>query len=244
MNQFLLGFNHLIAGFGLITKPGVRPYVLIPMLLNIIVFVLLFIVLRHYTAEFNDWFNHYLPAWLHWLSYLLWILFVASFFLAFLYTFVTIGNIISAPFNSFLAEKIQYQLTGAAPVDHGFLFAVKTAPRSMMRQAAILLYYVPRACLLLLLFFIPFAQIVAPVLWLAFNAWYMVIIYIDYPTDNNHIPFRQARNWLEANRMQTLGLGVAMLIASMIPGVNVISIPASVAAATRYWVLRDKQVVL
>jgi CysZ protein len=68
----------------------------------------------------------------------------------------------------------------------------------------------------------------------------MSLIYIDYPTDNNHVSFREARNWLAANRMQSLGLGTGMLIASMIPGVNFISIPASVAAATAYWVNRDK----
>lgn len=240
MNQFLLGFKHLLAGFGLIAKPGLRRYVIIPMLLNLIIFVLLFMALRHFVAEFDSWFNHYLPAWLDWLSYLLWLLFFVSFLLGFLYTFVTVGNIVCAPFNSFLAEKVQYQLTGIAPVNHGLLFAIKTAPRAMGRQAAMLLYYVPRAIGLLILFFIPLIQLAAPVLWLAFNAWYMAIIYIDYPTDNNHVSFREARSWLAAKRMQSFGMGVGMLIASMIPGVNLISIPASVAAATRYWVSRDQ----
>lgn len=244
MNHILLGFNHLIAGFGLIAKPGIRPYVLIPVLLNVFTFVLLFLVLRHYVAVFNAWFDHYLPGWLHWLSYFLWLLFIASFFLLFLYTFVVIGNIISAPFNSFLAEKVQYELTGIAPANHGLMFALKAAPRAIARQAAILLYYVPRACLFLVLFFIPIVQLVAPVLWLAFNAWYMAIIYIDYPTDNNQVTFTNARNWLAANRAESFGLGLGMLVLSMIPGINIISMPTSVAAATRYWVLRNHQAVI
>ncbi len=238
MNQFIVGFNHLAGGFRLIAKPGLRRYVVIPFLLNVSVFILFFMLLRHYVMEFNVWFEHFLPAWLHWLSAILWLLFFIGFFLGFIYAFLVVGNIVCAPFNSLLAQRVQYELSGIKLPDSGLLGGIKDAPRNIARQLGIVCYYLPRALILFILFFIPVIQVAAPLFWFAFNAWHLALTYIDYPSDNNKVSLRDTRTWMAGRRMESLGMGTAILLASMVPVVNFVAIPASVAAATICWAKR------
>lgn len=240
MNHPISGFQYLIDGFRLLSKPGLRRFVVIPLFINIILFVLLFILMRHYMGEFNVWFESYLPAWLKWLGTVLWLLFFISFFLILIYTFVTIANIIAAPFNSLLAEKVEYYLSGSLPESKNLLENIKDMPRIIGRQISILIYYLPRAVFILILFFIPVVQAIAAILWFLFNAWFMTLTYIDYPTDNHRIPLRDVRVWLKQKKGVSFGFGISVLIFTMIPFLNFFTIPAAVAGATKFWVNESK----
>ena len=227
---------YLFEGFKLIVKPGLKRYVAIPLFLNIVLFIVLFFLARHFIREFNAWFMHFLPAWLHWLSAVLWVLFFLSFFLVLVYTFVMLANLISAPFNSLLAEKVELYLTGKSLEQRSFMENIKDVPRIIGRQLVILGYYLPRAFLILILFFIPIVHIFAAFLWFLFNAWFMSLTYLDYPTDNHRIPLSEVKTWMRQRRWQTLGFGISILVGTMIPIINLFTMPAAVAAATKFWV--------
>ncbi len=125
----------------------------------------------------------YVPDWLQWLSYLLWPLAVISVLLVFGYFFSTIANWIAAPFNGLLAEQLEARLTGATPPDTGIFGIMKDVPRIMKREWQKFAWYLPRAIVLLILYFIPgIGQTVAPVLWFLFSAWMLAIQYCDYPS--------------------------------------------------------------
>jgi CysZ protein len=240
MSDTTLGISYLLAGFQLITKPGLRRFVLIPLIINIILFTGAFFLLRYFVSEFNIWFAEHLPAWLHWLSTVLWVIFFIGFFGIIIYTFVTVANLVSAPFNSFLAEKVEWYLTGNIPEDRSLLDNLKDIPRIIGRQLSIIAYYIPRALLILILFFIPIVQTVAGILSFLFHAWIMTLTYIDYPTDNHRIPMRDVRTWMEKRRWPSLGFGAGILVCSMIPVVNCFTIPAAVAGATKFWIEGEK----
>jgi uncharacterized protein involved in cysteine biosynthesis len=71
---------------------------------------------------------------------------------------------------------------------------MKDIPRIMKREWQKLAWYLPRAIVLLLLYFIPgIGQTVAPVLWFLFSAWMLAIQYCDYPFDNHKVPFKTMR---------------------------------------------------
>ena len=106
------GLYYLFQGFYLITKPGVKRYVFIPLLINVLIFVGLFFYAQHLFSGVTEWVLGLLPHWLQWLGSILWLLFFVGFFFLMVYTFITLANIIAAPFNSFLAEKIEHHLTG------------------------------------------------------------------------------------------------------------------------------------
>jgi CysZ protein len=211
-------------------------------MINVLLFIGMFFLLRHYVGEFNHWFAGLLPAWLHWLSAILWLLFIISFFLVFICTFVSFANLLSAPFSSLLAEKVELYLTGTVLEERSVLENIKDVPRIIARQLSILGYYVPRALLILILFFVPVMQAVAAVIWFLFNAWFMTLQYVDFPTDNHRISIRDVRNWLEQRRWLSLGFGVGVLVVSMIPVLNFFVIPAAVAGATKLWVSESKTV--
>src|SRR5215208_2895044 len=97
MNHSLSGLAYFLDGFSLITKPGLRRYVIIPLFINLIFFIGLFLLLRYLMHDFNQWVSGFLPSYLQWLSYIFWVLFFSAFFIFFIYSFLTIANIIAAP---------------------------------------------------------------------------------------------------------------------------------------------------
>lgn len=234
-NNLLTGANYLLEGFKLLLKPGLKRFVIIPLLINIIVFVGLFFLSYHFFGELNHWLESHLPHWLRWLGVILWGIFFLGFALVMIYTFVTVANIVAAPFNSFLAEKVQLYLTGKIH-EQSFWAICKDIPRIVGRQFAILGYYLPRAIALLILFFIPIIQIVAAFFWFLFNAWFMTLQYVDYPTDNLHIELKTVRTRMTEKRWLSLGFGIGVLLFAMIPVLNFFVIPAAVAGATKLWV--------
>ena len=83
---------------------------------------------------------------------------------------------------------------------------IKDIPRIIARQLAILVYYFPRAIIILILFFIPFLATIASPIWFLFHAWMMTLTYIDYPTDNHRIPMSEVRSfYLQQKRWAAFG---------------------------------------
>lgn len=229
------GFHYLTEGFKLIFKPGIKRYVIIPLLINTILFIAFFFFAKHFFSQFEQWVMHYLPAWLSWLGAVLWVLFFIGYILIFIYTFVTFSNLVSAPFNSFLAEKVEFYLTGKTLAERTWLETVKDVPRVIGRQLNILGYYLPRAFILVICFFVPVLQVVATAFWFLFNAWFMTLQYVDYPTDNHRIPIRAVRDKLSDNRSVSFSFGASVLLISMVPILNFLVAPAAVAGATKLW---------
>ncbi|HVE44782.1 MAG TPA: sulfate transporter CysZ [Gammaproteobacteria bacterium] len=229
------GVYYFLNGLTLLFRPGVKRYVIVPVIVNVVLFIALFFLMKHVVGIFNAWFYDFLPAWLHWLTFILWMLFFASFFLFFVYAFVIITNVIAAPFNSFLSEKIEYHLTGRIIASRSLWENIKDVPRIIGRQLMILFYFLPFALFMLLLFFIPVVQLVAPVCWFLFHAWFMSLTYLDYPTDNHHIPLADVRKWMRQKPGLTFSFGISALLFSMIPFLNFFAIPAAVAGATELW---------
>jgi CysZ protein len=226
---------YILDGFKLITKPGIRQFVAIPLLINIVLFSGLLFTLSHYFHAFDLWFAHHLPTWLHWLASLLWVLFFFAFIMFFIYTFTLIGNLVSAPFNSLLAEKVELYLTGKSPNPRNATETLRDIPHTLMRQLRIIGYYLSRALLLLILFFIPLLQPIAAGLWFLFNAWFMTLQYLDYPADNQRVALSDLHSAMQQRKSTSLGFGLGVLALSMIPGLNFFVMPAAVAGATKAW---------
>lgn len=229
------GTYYFLHGFRLILQPGIKRFVIVPLLLNILVLAGVFSVARHFMAGANHWLMQLLPTWLHWLSSVLWLLFIAVFFLLLIYTYVMLANLVAAPFNSLLAEKIALQLTGKPAPTTSWWSTVCDAPRALARQLNIIGYYLPRAVLLGVSFFIPGVHFLTAPLWLLFNAWFMALQYMDYPTDNLRIPLPTVRAQLTNRRWLSLSFGSSVLLASSIPVLNLLTMPAAVAGATELW---------
>lgn len=228
--------DYFLRGLKLLWHPKLRLFVIIPIVINILLMVALLMVGIHYFEALVQWLLHFLPHWLAWLSAPLWLVFALSFILMFAYTFTIITNIISAPFNGLLAEKVQ-QLQGSTPISAEMSFAqvVAATPRNVGRAARSFLYFLPRALVCFILLFVPLLQTIVPVVWFIFNAWMMSVQYMDYPMDNNDISFKAMLKKLTEKRSANFTFGASVLIGTMIPIVNLVVMPAAIIGATLFW---------
>ena len=233
----LSGPQYLREGLTLILSPGLRLFVLLPLTVNLLVFIGLIVVS---VQQFSGWvevFMPSLPSWLNFLEYILWPLFVLLVLLMVFFTFNLVANIIAAPFNGFLAEKVEIVARGQ---DNFPAFSwnelVAMVPRTLSREMRKISYFLPRSIVLLILSFIPVLNILAAPLWLLFGVWMMAVQYIDYPADNNKVSWPDMLAWLREKRWQSLGFGGITYLALLIPFVNILMMPAAVAGATLFWV--------
>lgn len=233
----LSGPHYLRHGLKLVLSPGLRLFVLLPLAINLVLFVGLIYFAGH---EFSLWVNQLmptLPGWLSFLNYILWPLFMILVLLMVFFTFTMVANIIAAPFNGFLAEKVEVVLRGTddfPPFSWAELAAI--VPRTLSRELRKLGYYLPRALGLLVLSFIPGVNLIAAPLWLVFGVWMMAIQYIDYPADNHKMSWQDMLAWLRSKRWASLSFGGVVYLVLLIPVVNVLMMPAAVAGATLFWV--------
>lgn len=238
-SRFTQGFGYLGEGFRLIRSPGLRRYVVIPMILNILVFGLLFGLLYQSFSVMINYVMGLLPDWavlqaLHWLF---WILYGAVIILLLAYGFVAVANIVGAPFYALLAERVEEQLTGQRPTsDDPWWKLWLDVPRSVWRELVKLGYYLPRAIVLLLLGLIPVLNLAVGVIWFLFNSWMMALQYVDYPADNHRMSVGELRRLLRRRRWASLGFGMPVALGAMIPLLNLILVPAAVCGGTLYWV--------
>lgn len=239
----LSGPQYLGEGLKLVLSPGLRLFVLLPLAINTLLFIGLIVLAMQQFGGWVDTFMPSLPSWLSFLEYIIWPLFVLLVLVIMFFTFTMLANIIAAPFNGFLAEKVEVVVRGRddfPPFSWGELMAM--VPRTLGRELRKLAYFLPRAIPLLILTFIPGLNLIAAPLWILFGVWMMAVQYIDYPADNNKLGWNEMLAWLREKRWQSMGFGGATYLALMIPFVNILVMPAAVAGATLFWV-RERSVI-
>ncbi|WP_337165419.1 sulfate transporter CysZ [Vibrio fluvialis] len=231
------GLGYFFYGFDIAVSPGIRRFVLMPLLTNILlVGGALYYLFSHLDSWINDWMGQ-IPDWLSWLSYILWPLLVITILATFSYFFSTLANFIAAPFNGLLAEKVEEKLTGKKVNDDGVLAVVKDVPRVMAREWRKLVYVLPKAIGLFILLLIPaLGQTLGPILWFIFTAWMLAIQYCDYPFDNHKVTFNDMRNSLKQKQGKAYTFGMLVSVLTTIPVVNLFVMPVAVCGATAMWV--------
>ena len=230
MFSFIKGFFDCFSGFGLLLKPGVKRYVLIPFVISIGLFSA---AIKLLNDQMDIWMEQLLPGWLDWLEWLIYPLFYLVILLAVFYSFTVVANLVSAPFNSLLSARIEAMLTGKKPVDINSDRFMKLIARTLKSEIQKIFYAIKWFIPLIIITIIPGLNIVAPFLWIVFAAWFFALEYNDYPLANRGQFFDDIKAYNRKNRMRSLGLGSAVFILTSIPILNFFAMPVAVAGATR-----------
>ena len=233
-NNLATGCYYYAEGLRLIWRPELRPYLLVPLLVNGLLFVVLTCALFQYMGGAMDTVMNVLPTWLEPLAMIAWVLIAILLLIIYGYSFNMITNIIAAPFYGILAQKVEELLTGE-PAPEESLW--RMVPRVMLRELSKLIYFLSRGIvvvlIMLLVSFIPVIQVLAPFIGLAWSAWTMAIQYTDYATDNHQRPFKTLRQCLWRKKFSCAGFGSVIMLCSITPIVNIFAMPAAVALNTR-----------
>jgi CysZ protein len=230
MDRLFTGARCLAEGFRWLPRRGIRGPASIPLLINIVLFTGLgwFAIDR-----FGDWLDRLLPDGFDWLQWLLWPLFVLLLIVIVVFTFTIVANLVAAPFNDFLADRVTLRLRGKEQSEGGF--SVLDIPKALFNELRKLLYFAIWAILLLVLTFVPVINLAGPFLWILFACWSLAIEYSDYPLGRLGMKFSEQRRLLRENLQETIGFGAAVLGATLIPVVNLAVIPAAVIGASLLW---------
>jgi CysZ protein len=241
MSNPFSGIGYFFQGLRLIVQPGLRRYVVIPLLINFTLFAGLIWFGASQFEVFLQWLLPELPDWLQWLEWLLWAVFGIAALMILFYVFSLLANVVASPFNGLLAEAVERHLTGEPQdADGGWKKMLSELVPTVIDELRKLLYLIAWSVPFLLLFVIPVINLAAPFVWLVFSAWMLAVEYADYPMGNHGLRADEQKRRLGEKRMMSLGFGGAVTIATMIPVVNFLVMPAAVAGATAMWVERWK----
>ncbi len=230
------GAQYLLRGAKLLSHQSLRLFVIIPLLVNILIFGSLIGLTISYISELMASWLGMIPEWLGFIEWILWPLIGLTLSLITGYAFTAIALIIASPFNALLAEKAEEIITGR-PVDslEGLGAALMAIPRGIFRELSKLIYYIPMFLFVLILSFVPVLNAVAPFLWFFLGAWMMSIQFLDYPMDNHQLSFADVKEAARFRRLSSMGFGGAVALCTGIPIVNFFVIPAAVVGATIMW---------
>lgn len=243
-NNPLFAVGCLFKGIGFLTKPGLKRFLVVPILINLLLYSAVFALGYFYVGDLvssllPDWLESI--SWLSWLSSLLAILFFGCFFIVAFFTFTLIANLIASPFYGNLAAKTEALLNElerddddeeAEPVQAEIVDV--PLMETLRGEWKRLRYLLSRLLLLLLISVIPGVNLIAPLLWMLFGAWGMALEYLTYPLENKGLMFPEQKRLAASARLGALSFGGLTVIGLMIPFFNLLVPPAAVIGATIY----------
>lgn len=231
------GIGCFIAGIHLIRQPNLRRFVIIPLLVNVVLFSFASWLLWHYLSTTVD---EMLPSWLSWLAWLILPVFMMSILAVVYYSFTLVANIIAAPFYGQLAKGVEAQLKGQPYVDIESDSLLREVLQMLGLECRKLSYYLLRAIPLLILSIIPGVNVISLPLWLLFSAWFLTFEYGGYSFENHKILFNEQKRILNKSRLNSMTFGGISLLATMIPIVNLFAPAITVAGATKMFYERGE----
>ncbi|AMX02011.1 sulfate transporter CysZ [Microbulbifer thermotolerans] len=257
------GVDALMRGARLLTRRELRPFVIVPLAINLVLFVIISAVMLSQLSGLTDYLTSLLShtpvntenmswwesimakgaAWaanvFEWLAWIIALAVLLLFLFVYGYLFGIITNIIAAPFNGFLAEKVEEILTGKGPPPEPL---GRMILRTLGRELRKLRYFIGWGLVIMLIaLFTSWTVFVPAVLGALWGAWCMAIQYVDYPLDNHQRPFDELKRVLMRRKLTTLSFGGAVMLAKMVPVLNIFVMPAAVAGGTALWIERLRQ---
>jgi len=233
------GMTYFLNGLGLIQQKSIRRFVLVPLLINILIFSIgLWFAIEQFEG-FINWALSSLPSWLSWLEWIMWLIFAITFYGLTFFTFSIIANIVAAPFNGPLSAAVERHLLANADFSSDKSIAeeiISSITSELIKLKHSLFLMMPLIFLSLISFAFPLFSPITAVLWMVYTVWVLTLEYADFPMANHSMTFPEIRKRLASKRILSLGFGSMVMLATLIPFVNFLVMPVAVAGATKMYI--------
>ena len=234
------GPSLILEGFRLLWRPDIRWLVVVPLLINIVLFVSATGFAAQWLQSWITTITTSIPEWLQWLGWVIWLLFAVLALAIYSFIFTILANLIGSPFYGVIAQRIIATGTnGKQRNDAANQHFLKAAWQSVFREVQLIGYFLPRTVgvgiVSLILSFIPVVNLLAPIIAASWAAWCLCLQYLDYAADSDGVKFIDLRKKVSANRLNSIGFGFSAMLASAMPLVNLVMLPASVVAGSLLW---------
>lgn len=145
-----------------------------------------------------------------------------------------LANLVSAPFLDQLSQRVELIARGDRPSNTGgSAGVVRESLRSFAAELQrLLLIGVIWIALSSIGFVVPGAHLVTGPLLIAVTVLMLPLDYAGFALDRRQIPFRSRTRWLWANLPTMTGFGGVAFLACLVPGLNLLIMPALVTAGT------------
>lgn len=236
---FARGFAYPFrAGHFLISHPRLYLYVLIPFLINLVVFSLAVWIGLDF---FNTTVESMIPvgdAW-YWvvLYYFLWVIAVLATAVLVFFLFAIVGNLIASPFNDILSEKTEALLTGRTRSEPFDLKAfIRDSLHTLLDELLKISAFLGGMVVLFLLFLLPaVGPVLYSVLSVLWTALFLVVEYTGYVFSRHKLVFRDQRQFIRQRKLASVGFGTGSLCLLAIPFLQFFTIPLGVIGAVHFW---------
>ena len=111
-NSFTTGAQYYLQGVKLLWRKELRPYIIVPLLVNIVIFIVLTSFLFHYFSAGMNYLLNWVPDFLHFLAWIIWLIAGALLLFFYGYIFNAITNLVASPFYGLLAQKTEELISG------------------------------------------------------------------------------------------------------------------------------------
>lgn len=239
MLDYPRGFFSLLRGGRLFIRyPRLLKLVLIPLLINVVVFSL---AIYFGLQFFHDFVQNLLPqgdAW-YWLVvyYALWVTAGLLTLVLVFFCFTVVGNLIASPFNELLSERIEgLLLPEVEPAPFSLKFFCRDMLRVWLVELKKLSFFVVAMLLLLLLNLLPVVgNLLYGGLLILLTLFFLAWEYFAFVHERKSRDFKYQRQFLMQRKPLVFGFASGVLLMLAVPFVQLICIPVAVAGATLLW---------
>ncbi len=232
-NGFAKGIGNCFKAFSIIFDKGLWPFLIYPLLLWLLTFILGILGIALLADMLSDWMNglvHFdsIPESGHWLSFarpflmaktglvFAWVLKILFWFVGGVFSKYVLLILLS-PLFALLSEKADEKITGQSfPFNFGQLLkdigrGIVISLRNMLLE-----YFFTFACFLVSLVFPPLALITA-IFLPALSAYYVGFAMLDYNCERYRMGVGQSIQTIKANKGYAVGIGLVYNIFMMLP---------------------------
>jgi len=213
-------------------------YVLIPLAVNVMVFLGLGILFFFLFPELVGLILPEGDAW-YWtiLRAILWIIGTFLVMVLFLVSFTAVGTAIASPFNEALSEQVERMVGGWRSEDGlGLWDQARRSARSAIESIKHVAVYLGGSLLIGLTGLIPATgTLISMILGTLWTFLFLAMEFGDYYLARHWLAFRTRWRMVLAERWSSLGFGAGCAALFMIPFLNLLLMPGAVVGGTLLW---------